>query len=147
MQLTAEQCWEHLRDADHAVLCTANAKRTIDAVPVCFATVRKLVASPIDLVKAKATTDLGRIKNLDLDAAATLLCERWDRDDWSRLWWVRVQLLRRPGHDVSSRLFDECAQALRDKYHQYQDAEFADVIVFDVQHIAGWSATETAVSR
>ena len=67
VRLTPKECWERLRAGDHAVLCTTNAKRTIDAVPVCFATVGKVIASPIDLVKAKATTELGRIKNLDLD--------------------------------------------------------------------------------
>ena len=85
-----------MRAADHGVLCTSNPRRAIDAVPVCFAVVTRLIVTPIDRVKPKCTTELGRLQNLDRDATATLLCEQWDPDDWSRLWWVRVHLVRRP---------------------------------------------------
>ncbi len=146
MQLTTEQCWQHVRASEHGVLCSINAKGTIDAVPVCFAAVGEVIASPIDQVKAKTTTELGRIRNLERDPSATLLCERWDSHDWSQLWWVRVRLVRRSGHDVSMRLVDKCAQAIRDKYPQYRDTVFADVIVFEVQHLTGWSAAEPPVA-
>jgi PPOX class probable F420-dependent enzyme len=146
VQLTTEQCWQRLRASEHGVLCTSNAKGTIDAVPVCFAAMGEVIASPIDQVKAKTTTELGRIRNLERDPSATLLCERWDSHDWSQLWWVRVGLVRRSGHDVSIKLVDQCARALREKYSQYRDTEFAEVILFDVQRLTGWSAGEPAVA-
>jgi hypothetical protein len=116
------------------------ARQAIDAVPVCFVVVGKVIASPIDLVKAKDTTELGRLKNLDRDATATLLCEQWVRHDWSRLWWVRAQLVRRSGHDLTATLRDECEDALRHKYFQYRGTEFADLLVFNVKAVAGWAA-------
>jgi hypothetical protein len=142
VRLTNDQCWANLGRADHGVLCTTGAKGAIDAVPVCFVVVGKAIASPIDTVKAKETTDLARLANLDRDATATLLCEQWVRQDWSRLWWVRAQLVRRSGHDLRAALRDECEEALRHKYFQYRGQEFADLLVFDVKALSGWAASD-----
>lgn len=93
------------------------------------------MATPIDTIKPKATTDLGRLANLERDPNATLLCEHWDPDDWSRLWWVRVRLVRTPVDDVG-----QYESALREKYRQYGAVTFAAVIVFDVASVLGWAA-------
>jgi hypothetical protein len=142
VRLTNDQCWANLATVDHGVLCTNGARGAIDAVPVCFVVVGKVIASPIDTVKAKDTTELGRLKNLEADATATLLCEQWVRHDWSRLWWVKAQLARRSGHDLSATLRDECENELRHKYFQYRGTEFADLIVFNVKSVSGWAASE-----
>ena len=128
-----------MRAADHGLLCTLNEKGTVDAVPVCFAVVGKVVATPIDTVKPKRTTELGRLHNLAHDASATLLCDHWDRYDWSRLWWVRAHVARRSAHDVSNAMREECDAALRGKYAQYRHTEFSDIIVFNVKSMVGWS--------
>ena len=140
--MTNDQCWGHLAAVDHGVLCTHGARGAIDAVPVCFVVVGKVIASPIDTVKAKDTSELGRLKNLEGDATATLLCEQWVRHDWSRLWWVRAQLARRSSHDLSATLREECEAALRHKYFQYRGTEFADLLVFNVKSVTGWAASE-----
>lgn len=142
MRLLSDECWSRVRGADHGVLCTTGANRKIDAVPVCFAVVSELLVTPIDRVKPKATTELGRLKNLDRDASATLLCEKWDRHDWSQLWWVRAHLVRRTGRDASGSLLEECDTALRDKYTQYEEAEFAELLLFDVTSLIGWGAID-----
>jgi PPOX class probable F420-dependent enzyme len=139
MRLSTDDCWSTLRAAEHGVLCTVNEKKTVDAVPVCFAVVGKVIATPIDTVKPKRTTELGRLSNLERDTSATLLCDHWDRADWSQLWWVRAHLTRRSAHDVSNALLEECDAALRGKYDQYRDSEFANVIVFNVKTMVGWS--------
>jgi len=145
--MTDDDNWRHLRAADHGILCTSNRQQRIDAVPVCFTVVSRLIATPIDRVKPKETTELGRLRNLDHDAAATLLCEHWDPDDWSRLWWVRAHLVRRPDHDVSTRQREECEHALREKYPQYRGAEFAAVVCLDVTTLVGWCAGTSRTSR
>jgi hypothetical protein len=116
------------------------ADRKIDAVPVCFAVVSHQLVTPIDRVKPKATTDLVRLKNLKRDAAATFLCEHWDRHDWSQLWWVRAHLVRRPGQDLGASLLEECDRALREKYTQYRETDFAQLVLFDVTSLIGWAA-------
>ncbi len=138
MRLLSDECWSRIRAAEHGVLCTMGADRKIDAVPVCFTVVSHLLVTPIDRVKPKATTDLGRLKNLDRDASATFLCEHWDRHDWSQLWWVRAHLVRRPGQELSRPLLEECDRALRHKYTQYEEADFAQLLLFDVTSLVGW---------
>ncbi len=130
------------------MLSTTNARKTIDAVPVCFVVVDQLVVTPIDRVKAKHTTLLGRLKNLERDGNATLLCDHWDMHDWSRLWWVRVHLVRRPsGHDASDGVLRLGEAALRAKYVQYRDTDFAELIVFEVIGLVGWSAAGPQLVR
>jgi hypothetical protein len=111
-------------------------------VPVCFVVVGKVIASPIDTVKAKETTELGRLKNLESDATATLLCEQWVRHDWSQLWWVKAQLTRRSGHDISAKMHEGCEEELRRKYFQYRGTGFADLLIFNVKSVSGWAASE-----
>lgn len=141
MRLAGDECWSRLRAADHGVLCTMGADRKVDAVPVCFAVVSRVLVTPVDRVKPKTTTDLGRLKNLDRDASATFLCEQWDRDDWSQLWWVRAHLVRRPGQNLSGSLLEECDRVLRDKYTQYRETAFAQLVLFDVTSLIGWGAS------
>jgi hypothetical protein len=142
MRLSNDECWSYLRSADHGVLCTAGERGTIAAVPVCFAVVSKVIVTPVDRVKPKTTTDLGRLKNLARDPAATVLFEKWNRDDWSQLWWVQAHLFRRSANDVSTSLLDECGGALRDKYPQYRSADFAELVLFDVGSLVGWAAVD-----
>ena len=68
--------------------------RGVDAVPVVYATSGDFVGVPVDRVKPKSTTRLQRERNLEADPRAALLIEHWDREDWSRLWWVRAELRR-----------------------------------------------------
>ena len=82
-----------LERADHGVLSTLHPTRGVDSVPVCFVVDGDLVAIPIDTVKPKRSTRLGRLRNLEADPRATLLVEHWDFDDWSALWWVRASLV------------------------------------------------------
>jgi hypothetical protein len=123
--------------AEHGILCTTNAAGGIDAVPTCLAVVGARIATPIDTVKPKETAELGRRANLERDPGGTLLCENWDPDDWSRLWWVRARLVLLSVPDV-----DEYEAALRAKYMQYRTVDFAAVLVFDVLDVVGWSAAD-----
>jgi PPOX class probable F420-dependent enzyme len=142
MRLSNDQCWNALRSADHGVLCTASERGTLDAVPICFAVVSSTVVTPVDRVKPKSTADLGRLKNLAHDPAATLLCEQWSRDDWSKLWWVRARLMCRSAHEVGPQLRGQGEEALRDKYPQYRGTEFAELVVLDVRDLVGWAAAD-----
>jgi hypothetical protein len=123
--------------ADHGVLATLQPAHGADLVPVCFAIVDGHVAIPIDSVKPKGSTALGRIRNLERDPRATLLVERWDAADWSRLWWVRLLLLREDAPpDVAARL----ERGLRQRYPQYATARFVALLTFRIDHVSGWSA-------
>ena len=124
--------------ADHGVLATLGRTRGADLVPACFAIVGDWLAVPIDSVKPKGSTALGRIRNLERDPRATLLVESWDRDDWSRLWWVELSLTR---DDAPATTLQALVLGLRERYVQYRDAPFTDILAFRIDHIGGWSAT------
>lgn len=140
MRLAAGECRRRLAGADHGVLATRHPERGVDAVPVCFALVGEHVAVPVDTVKPKASSALRRAANLDLDPRAVLLVERWDRDDWSRLWWVRAHLERvaePPADTVLTR-------ALGARYPQYRaPGAIAELVVFALVGLSGWAGADS----
>jgi hypothetical protein len=138
MHLDRAEAFRRAAAADHGVLATLHASRGADLVPACFAIEGDRVAIPIDSVKPKGSAALGRIRNLERDPRATLLVERWDAADWSRLWWVRLLLVRtaEPPDVVAS-----LEAALRGRYPQYARAPFVDILTFRIDHIGGWAAS------
>jgi PPOX class probable F420-dependent enzyme len=140
MRLSLAQCWSRLTATERGVLSTLNKQETIDAVPVCFAVVGESIVSPVDRIKPKETVDLARVWNVRHTGRATLLCDHWDPDDWSRLWWVRAHLAPRPDPTADPALFED---ALRQKYRQYRDTEFAHLLIFDVERLVGWTAASS----
>lgn len=137
MHLERDEAMRRAAAADHGVLATLNRTGVADLVPACFAIVGEALAVPVDSVKPKKSTALGRIHNLERDPRATLLIEHWDPVDWSRLWWVRLSLLRR---DVPERVAAALEQGLRDRYPQYASTAFVELLTFEIASIGGWSA-------
>ena len=137
MHLDTAEALRRAAAADHGVLATLHQTRGADLVPACFAIEDGWLAIPIDAVKPKGSTALGRIRNLERDRRATLLVEHWDPGDWSRLWWVRLLLLREEAPvDVQERL----EAGLRQRYPQYATARFVEILTFRIDHVGGWSA-------
>jgi hypothetical protein len=123
-------------------LATVHPRRGVDAVPACFVVGGDVLAVPVDTVKEKVSTDLQRVKNLDADPRASLVCDHWDADDWSRLWWVRATLER---VNVGSESRTVLEGDLRRKYAQYEQAVFAGLLTFRIVEITGWSASGTSL--
>ncbi len=138
MHLERSEALRRAAAADHGVLATLHESRGADLVPACFAILGDLVAIPIDSVKPKRSTALGRIRNLERDPRATLLVEHWDAEDWSRLWWVRLLLARsaQPPARVAA-----LERALRDRYPQYAEAPFLEILTFRIDGVSGWAAS------
>jgi hypothetical protein len=136
MRLTATEARSRLGASDHGVLCTVHPSRGVDAVPVVYAASGDFVGVPVDRVKPKSTTRLQRERNLEADPRAALLIEHWDREDWSRLWWVRAEL-RREDDDAREA---ELAGRLAEAFAQYRDRPFERVLVLRVVDVTGWAA-------
>ena len=107
-------------------------------VPICFVVTDDVVYSAVD-DKPKRHRHLQRISNVTATGAASLLIDEYD-EDWSRLWWVRL--------DGRARVVDDTAEAERairslcDKYSQYRDQPpSGPVLALDVERWVGWSAT------
>jgi PPOX class probable F420-dependent enzyme len=140
MRLDAAEARTRLSAHDHGILCTVHADRGVDAVPVVYAIDGDgYVGVPVDRVKPKASSRLQRERNLEADPRATLLVEHWDRDDWSRLWWVRAEL-HRLGEATEERA-SALAALLAGRYPQYHDQPFDRVLVLQIVGITGWSAS------
>lgn len=137
MNLDEASARQRLTGHDHAVLATMHAERGIDTVPVVYAVDGEFVGVPIDRVKPKKSVQLQREANLTADPRASLLAQCWDRDDWTRLWWVRVELRWQGlGHEHEEVLADLLGQ----RYAQYADKPFSHVLVFRIDSISGWAA-------
>lgn len=107
-------------------------------MPVVFAVEGGHVGVPVDRVKPKTSTRLQRQRNLEADPRATLLVEHWDRDDWSRLWWVRADL----SHVVDAAREQRLAEVLAERYVQYRDRPFERVLALAIVGVVGWAAAE-----
>ena len=137
MHLEKADAMQRATAADHGTLATLHASRGADLVPACFAIAGEWLAIPIDSLKPKRSTALGRIRNLERDPRATLLVEHWDAADWSRLWWVKLSLRRA---DSGAELTAELERGLRDRYPQYAREPFVALLTFRIEAIVGWSA-------
>ncbi len=124
--------------ADHGILATLHEPRGADLVPACFAIDGEFMAIPIDQVKPKGSTALGRIRNLERDPRAAFLVEHWDAADWSALWWVRLSMVR---STVDEPTIDGLTRALRNRYPQYATAPFVELLAFRITGVAGWRAS------
>ncbi len=139
MRLTAGEARARLAAHDHGVLCTVHPERGGDAVPVVSVVDEDgFVGVPVDRVKPKSSSRLQRERNLEADPRATLLVEHWDRDDWSRLWWVRAEL--RWQGDAPAERVAGLAAALAQAYPQYRDQPFTRVLALRLVGVSGWAA-------
>ena len=128
-----------------ARLATVDAQGRPHLVPVCFVLESGGESSDGDRVhiavdhKPKRTTELRRTANLQATGHACLLVDHYD-EDWSRLWWVRLD-----GHGEQSHDPDEAGRAvdaLAAKYPQYREQRpDGPVLTLEVEAYRGWSAT------
>jgi PPOX class probable F420-dependent enzyme len=115
-------------------LATVTADGRPHVVPCCFTLVGPTLYSAVDH-KPKTTTALRRLANVAANPAVALLVDHYE-DDWSALWWIRVDGSGRvlpPGPER-----DAAVAALVAKYDQYRGRPPAGpVLAVDV---AGWRA-------
>jgi PPOX class probable F420-dependent enzyme len=119
-----------------ARLATVRADGRPHLVPVCFALVGDVIYSAVDH-KPKRGPRLTRLTNVEANPVASLLVDSYG-EDWSALWWVRLDGHARVVHDEA-----EAARgiaALVAKYDQYADRPPAGpVLALTVDSWTGWS--------
>ena len=133
-----------------AVLATIRPDGEPRLVPVCFVLAdaadelgRAIVYSPVD-EKPKASIDphdLGRVRDLLVLPAVTVLVDRWS-EDWQRLGWVRLsgraRLLEPTGREGAEH--QRAVAMLKAKYAQYATHDLANrpIIRIAVDRIQRW---------
>jgi len=125
-----------LEEARVARLATADGSGKPHVVPVTFAIEDETVFFAVD-AKPKRTTNLKRLRNMAANPSVSLLIDHYE-EDWSRLWWVRV--------DGRARVLTDEAQTqhavdlLAGKYEQYRKARpSGPVVAVAIERISGWS--------
>jgi len=125
---------ERLGQARIGRLATVTPDGRPHVVPVCFALHDGQIFTAVD-AKPKATRALQRLENIRAHGSASLLVDHYE-DDWTRLWWVRVDGAARidesePGLD-----------ALAAKYAQYRDQRpQGPLIAIAPEGWRSWTAT------
>jgi PPOX class probable F420-dependent enzyme len=127
---------ERLAAARVGRLATVGADGRPHLVPVCFALHEDAIVTAVD-AKPKSTRALRRLDNVRATGRASLLVDHYE-EDWSRLWWVRVD---GPAEVVES---EAAIDALAAKYEQYRAARPAGpVIVLRPEKWRSWIPSET----
>ena len=120
-----------------ARLATVRPDGSPHLVVVTFALSGDTVVTAVD-DKPKRTQQLQRLRNLQERPAATLLVDHYD-EDWSQLWWVRLDGDAQIVRDEPRRT--EALVPLVAKYEHYRTASpRGPVILFTVRSAASWSA-------
>jgi PPOX class probable F420-dependent enzyme len=119
-------------------LATINPDGLPHLVPVTFALVDGAAVHMIDH-KPKTTQRLQRVANIESRPEASLLVDHYN-DDWSRLWWVRLD--GKAHLATSGSEWRIARKALIEKYAQYQDSPpTGQAIYLDIDNVVGWTAT------
>ena len=118
-------------------LATVRSDGHPHVVPICFVISDDVIYSAVD-EKPKRHRHLQRISNVTATGTASFLVDEYD-DDWSRLWWVRLDGLARMVDNTSEA--ERAIRLLRDKYAQYRDQPpSGPILAVDIERWVGWSA-------
>jgi PPOX class probable F420-dependent enzyme len=127
-----------LAAAPVARLATLRPDGTPRLVPITFVLLEGLICSAVDEVKPKTTTRLARIADIERDPRVGIVVDHY-ADDWSALWWVRVD--GAAAVHEGGELRERALGALAAKYPAYGSAPPSGaVLVVTPTRWAGWAA-------
>lgn len=125
-------------------MATVRSDGTPHVVPITFAISNEDLVTAVD-AKPKRTTNLQRLRNLRENPAVSIVVDHY-ADDWSALWWIRIDGLAKvaEGGDTGEAAEHAAAIAvLVAKYPQYQHAApDGPVIIVQPTRWTAWSASE-----
>lgn len=120
-----------------AHLATVGANGKPHLVPITFALEGDTIYFAVD-AKPKRTPELQRLKNIASNPAVCLLVDHY-ADDWSKLWWIRVDGTARVVTDPTEA--GHAVDLLSIRYAQYRKSRpSGPVVAISIERITGWSA-------
>ncbi len=121
-------------------LATVGSDGRPHVVPCCFALHGAILYSAVD-AKPKSSLKLRRISNVRANQFAALLVDDYV-EDWSLLWWIRVDGTARVLESGSE--YDQAIELLVDKYEQYlRQRPPGPVIAIDITSWRAWPRPES----
>jgi len=131
------ECRHRVAAAHVARLATTRADGRPHVVPICFALDDDNLVTAVD-GKPKRTLDLLRLDNIRAHPPVSVLVDCYE-NDWSRLWWVRIDGVAAIVVDRAERAY--ALGLLSAKYPQYQASPPSGAVVsITVSEWSGWEA-------
>jgi len=122
-----------------ARLATVGPDNRPHLVPICFVVDGDVVYSAVDR-KPKRSPNLKRIENVRDNPRVTVLVDHYD-DDWTQLWWVRLDGRARVLTEGQER--ERALALLEAKYPQYSaEAPEGPVLAIDVERRRSWAHSD-----
>lgn len=119
-----------------AHLATAGPAGRPHIVPITFTTDGDTLYFAVD-AKPKRTTNLKRLQNIAANPSVSVLVDHYE-DDWSKLWWVRVDGTARIVNDQAES--ERAIDLLMKRYPQYRRSRpSGPVVAISIDRITGWS--------
>jgi PPOX class probable F420-dependent enzyme len=144
VKLSTQDARALLDTARVARLATVGEGGQPHLVPVTFAVDGDLIYIAIDH-KPKTTTNLKRLHNISHNPRVSLLADHYE-EDWSRLWWVRVDGQASVHGSVASDGKGPL-DLLAHKYDQYvEHRPDGPVISIEVTRWTAWASSPHATS-
>ena len=138
MQLGEAECRTRFAAERVARLGTLGPDGGPHLVPITFALVADQLVFAIDH-KPKTTPQLARLRNLRRDPRVTVLADHY-ADDWSTLWWVRIDGL---ATEVTGSERERAVEELVVRYRQYRETRpDGPVVSVRITRLQGWSASD-----
>lgn len=137
MQMPEGECRVRLAASRAIRLATADGQGRPHIVTATFAVDGDTIAIAVDH-KPKRHANLKRLRNIGENSAVAVLADHYD-DDWTQLWWVRI--------DGDARVLDNASAGplvdrLVDKYPQYREVRpSGPVIEITASRWSGWMAS------
>jgi PPOX class probable F420-dependent enzyme len=126
-----------------ARLATVSVDGRPHIVPIVFALEGDTLYFAVD-AKPKRTTNLQRLKNIAANSAVSVLADHYE-DDWTKLWWVRVDGTARVVTDDSEAT--RAIDLLASRYKQYSPQRpGGPVVAIHIDRLTGWSHDHVATS-
>jgi PPOX class probable F420-dependent enzyme len=120
-----------------ARIATVRADGRPRVVPCCFALAGDRLYWAVDH-KPKTTHQLGRLDDIAAHPAVSLVVDHY-ADDWSELWWVRLDGEARVVDDAEER--EGALDLLAAKYQQYREHRPSGAVVaVDITRWQTWAA-------
>ncbi|AKN15581.1 hypothetical protein MHAE_12418 [Mycobacterium haemophilum DSM 44634] len=120
-----------------ARLATVTPEGMPHLVPVVFAVSQDVIYTAVD-AKPKTTPRLRRLTNIENNPQVSLLVDHYT-DDWTQLWWVRVDGVATIHPDGT--VMHTAYRLLRAKYAQYQSIPLnGPVIAVVARRWSSWHA-------
>jgi PPOX class probable F420-dependent enzyme len=130
------EAMRRIADSRIARLATVGEDGRPHIVPCVFAIDGDTLYFAVD-AKPKKTRNLKRLENIGANPAVSILADHYE-EDWSKLWWVRVDGTARVVTDANEA--QRALDTLANRYEQYrQGLPAGPVVAIHIERVSGWS--------